>query len=198
MELEYSVWQIAIIALVAGAMIGALAYKLLAPAVKEADKIKSELEQARNELSHYKAGVTQHFDKTAELVNDLAQNYVKVYQHLAEGAQTLGASKSFKDLMGQHQGKASITVDDQSKVTEIVDDGLVEEPVVVRQETVETPIDYAESATESTTDGADPVISENDATKTDEPVVEAENADIDNRSEAGSDLSDGEERTGNK
>jgi len=83
-----SVWQLGIIALVAGAMIGALAYRLLAPSTKQADKIKTELDTARAELNSYRASVGQHFDKTSELVNDLTQNYVKVYQHLAEGAQT--------------------------------------------------------------------------------------------------------------
>jgi hypothetical protein len=75
-----SVWQIGIIALVAGVMIGALAYRLLAPSIKQADQIKSELDTARDELDSYKASVGQHFNKTSELVNDLTQNYVKVYQ----------------------------------------------------------------------------------------------------------------------
>jgi uncharacterized membrane-anchored protein YhcB (DUF1043 family) len=81
-----SVWQIGIIALVAGVMIGALAYRLLAPSLKKADKTKSELDKAREELSSYKVSVNSHFNKTSELVNDLTQNYVKVYRHLAEGA----------------------------------------------------------------------------------------------------------------
>jgi uncharacterized membrane-anchored protein YhcB (DUF1043 family) len=66
-----SVWQIGIIALVAGVMIGALAYRLLAPSIKQADQIKSELDTARDELDSYKASVGQHFNKTSELVNDL-------------------------------------------------------------------------------------------------------------------------------
>ena len=198
MEFEYSVWQISIIALIAGAMIGALVYRLLSPSVKQAGKIHSELRAAREELNNYKAGVTQHFDKTAELVNDLAQNYVKVYQHLAEGAKTLGASKSFKDLIEQHQGKASLPVDNQPKVAAIVDDGLVVDPVIGQEKTMEAPIDYAEPPTEANTDGADPVAPENDVTKTDEPVVEAESADIDKRPDAVGDLPDGEEKIDNK
>lgn len=165
MELEYAVWQIGFIALVAGVLIGALTYRFFAPSIKQADKVKSELDDAREELNNFKAGVSQHFDKTAELVNDLAQNYVKVYQHLAEGAQNLGASKSFKELMEQHQGKVAIAVDDQSKTTEIMDDGLAVEPVVTQEEIVETPIDYAEPPAETKPDGAGPVISENDAAK---------------------------------
>ncbi len=121
MEPENTIWLVGLLALAAGISIGALAYRLFTTSVKEVDKIKAELNDARQELDQYKAGVTQHFDKTAELVNDLAQNYVKVYQHLAEGAQTLGASKSFKDLIEQHQGKTSIAVDDQPEVAEAAD-----------------------------------------------------------------------------
>ncbi len=65
MEYVYSVWQISIIALVAGAMIGALAYRLLAPSVQQTGKIKTELDMAREELDSYKASVNQHFDKTS-------------------------------------------------------------------------------------------------------------------------------------
>ncbi len=184
MEFENLIWQISFIALIAGMMIGALAYRFLAPSIKQADKVKSELDEATAELNNYKAGVTEHFDKTAELVNDLAQNYVKVYQHLADGAQTLGASKSFKDLMEQRQGKAYIAVDDQPKSTEIADEGLAVEPVIVEEDTVKTPADFAEPATETNSDGAESVISEKDTTKADEPVIEAESADIENHSES--------------
>jgi uncharacterized membrane-anchored protein YhcB (DUF1043 family) len=141
-----SVWQIGIIALVAGAMIGALAYRLLAPSVKQADKAKSELDMARKELISYKASVDRHFDKTSELVNDLTQNYVKVYQHLAEGAQTLGNSRTLTNLLQQHQGKVLISVDDETNARDtIADDGLVdttvaqEAPVEAVEEAVEEP-----------------------------------------------------------
>ena len=130
MDYVNSVWQISIIALVAGAMIGALAYRLLAPSVKQADKTKSELDMAREELSSYKASVDSHFDKTSELVNDLTQNYVKVYQHLAEGAQTLGDSRTLTNLLQQHQGKVLISVDDEISARDtIADDGLVDTAV---------------------------------------------------------------------
>ena len=143
-------------------------------------------------MNHYKAGVTEHFDKTAELVNDLAQNYVKVYQHLADGAQTLGASKTFKDLMEQHQGKVAIAVDEQSGGSTIVDDSLSVAPVVEQEEAVVTPIDYAEPPAETNTDEADPEPSENDAAETDvlestsdsgEPIKDRDSAQDSNSSD---------------
>lgn len=120
MDYVNSVWQIGIIALVAGAMIGALAYRLLAPSMKQVDKIKFELDLAREELSSYKASVNSHFHKTSELVNDLTQNYVKVYRHLAEGAQTLGDSSTLTNLLQQHQGKVVISVDDEPNARDTI------------------------------------------------------------------------------
>jgi uncharacterized membrane-anchored protein YhcB (DUF1043 family) len=122
-----SVWQLGIIALIAGAMIGILAYRLLTTSEKEVDKIKSELDATRKELSEYKASVNQHFDKTSELVNDLTQNYVNVYRHLAEGAQTLGDGRTFNNLLEQHQGKVSLAVDDRvEQASGIVEDSDID------------------------------------------------------------------------
>ncbi len=111
MEITGSILLIGLIALTAGALIGALAYRLFAPTVKQAEQVKSELDAARDELGSYRDSVNEHFDKTAELVNDLTQNYVKVYQHLAAGAQTLGDGKRFDNLLEQQAGKVAIAVD---------------------------------------------------------------------------------------
>ena len=54
-------------------------------------------------------------------MNDLTQDYVKVYQHLAEGVQTLGNSRSFHNLLEQQPGKVVLTVDDDGKARAPVD-----------------------------------------------------------------------------
>lgn len=216
MEYVNSIWQIGIIALVAGALIGALAYRLLAPVVKQADKIKTELDLAREELNSYKANVNQHFHKTSELVNDLTQNYVKVYQHLAEGAQTLGDSKTFASLLEQHQGRVSIAVDDETIVTDKVADDLIVDPAVTQARSVETVDEHAEPFTEVDAAGTDPVDSEDDIAKTEasmssenpvgsaaarEPVLNvdaleeaSENADTEVLGEAGSAVAEDEDK----
>jgi uncharacterized membrane-anchored protein YhcB (DUF1043 family) len=157
------VWQIGIIALIAGAMIGALAYRLLAPSVKQADKTKSELDMARKELSSYKASVDSHFDKTSELVNDLTQNYVKVYRHLAEGAQTLGNNRALTNLLEQHQGKVVISVDDETSARDTVAGGEFEDSVVAPETPVEAVDEHAEPFVGSpSNDETDPEISTDD------------------------------------
>jgi uncharacterized membrane-anchored protein YhcB (DUF1043 family) len=157
-----SVWQIGIIALVAGVMIGALAYRLLAPSIKQADQIKTELDAARDELDSYRTSVGQHFDKTSELVNDLTQNYVKVYQHLAEGAQTLGDSKTFNNLLEQQPGRVSIAVDDAADTADMAADDTVAEPLTAPEASVETLDEHAEPFTDVKTAGMGPAGSEHD------------------------------------
>jgi len=153
-----SVWQIGIIALVAGAMIGALAYRLLAPSVKQADKTKSELDMAREELSSYKASVNDHFNKASELVNDLTQNYVKVYRHLAEGAQTLGDNRALTNLLEQHQGKVLISVDDETNAQDTISGGEFVDSAVTQETPVEAVDEHAEPFAGTSNDETDPEI----------------------------------------
>ena len=212
-----SVWQISIIALVAGAMIGVLAYRLLAPSVKQADKTKTELDEAREEMESYKTSVNQHFDKTSELVKDLTQNYVKVYQHLSEGAQTLGDSKTFTGLLEQHEGRVSIAVDDETKATDEDADNVLVDPAVTQAASVETVDEHAEPFSGVNAAGTEPVSSEDDTDKTEassssdnlgdsteaeEPTLNIEaleevtdNADIKVPEETDSTAPEGEEKT---
>jgi len=165
-----SVWQVGIIALVAGAMIGALAYRLLAPSVKQAIKTKSELDMAREELTSYKSSVDRHFDKTSELVSDLTQNYVKVYQHLAEGAQTLGDSRTLTNLLQQHQGKVLISVDDETSARDTIADGGLIDTAATQEASAEAVEEAAEKPAEpfaaTSNDEASPEIIEDDMATT--------------------------------
>lgn len=154
MEYANSVWQISIIALVAGVMIGALAYRLLSSSDDQIDKIKSELDSTKRERDEYKANVNQHFNKTSELVSDLTQDFVKVYQHLAEGAQNLGDSKALTDLLEQHQGKVSIAIENETSVTDEITSKVINESEEVPDTSAEAIDEHAEPY--MGTDGSEP------------------------------------------
>lgn len=115
MESFDTIWQVGILALLAGIMIGLLGYRLFGRSTRESDKVQAELDATRAELNSYRVSVNEHFDKTSELVNDLTQNYVRVYQHLAEGATTLGDGRTFNNLIERHPGKVSLTVDGEAR-----------------------------------------------------------------------------------
>ena len=127
MESIDSIWQVGILALLAGIMIGLLGYRLFGRSTREGDKVQAELDAARQEFEEYRVSVNEHFDKTSELVNDLTQNYVRVYQHLAEGATTLGDGRTFNNLLERQPGKVSLTVDGGARPSETdFDDSVVE------------------------------------------------------------------------
>ena len=146
MDPFHLIWLFGVGTLVGGAVIGAIFYRNLAPTRKETVNLKQELEQAQQELVSYKASVDDHFNKTSGLVNQLTQDYVKVYQHLAEGAQSLGSSQDFGNLLEQHQGKVLISIDDEATVN----DTIVNDPSTTMQTPEETPRDFTPQQDEET------------------------------------------------
>ena len=121
---------------------------------------------ARTELSSYKTSVNSHFDKTSELVNDLTQNYVKVYQHLAEGAQTLGDSRTLTNLLEQHQGKVLISVDDETDARDTIAGVGFVDSAVTQETPVEAVDEHAEPFIGTSNDETSPEIPADDMATT--------------------------------
>ncbi len=75
---------------------------------KEAEQkaeIESELWQTKREVEEYRHQVNNHFERTAELIGgltdsykEMTQRYKAVYEHLAQGAQTLASREVGKKL----------------------------------------------------------------------------------------------------
>lgn len=99
---ESNIWIIGLVALVVGAIVGYLVGRSGSDAGQR-QSLSRQLDDAREELATYKQQVTDHFEKTADLVNQLTNTYKDVHQHLASGAQSLcvdqKASQALKDSM---------------------------------------------------------------------------------------------------
>lgn len=87
MEQE-TIWIIAVVALAVGVLIGYLMGKSGGNETRRRI-LEDELKGSRAEMDRYKQEVTSHFEQTANLVNELTEQYRKVHQHLATGAQNL-------------------------------------------------------------------------------------------------------------
>jgi hypothetical protein len=122
------VWLFGAIALLCGVFLGMLINRKMNPSVSDNNQLKADLDAARTEMERYKSSVNSHFNKTSDLVNELTQDYVKVYRHLAEGAQTLSDTREFTQVLDQPQGQVLITVEDSSNAAAEVD-APVDEPV---------------------------------------------------------------------
>lgn len=56
---------------------------------RQSQALAEEVQRVREEMVDYRAHVTDHFNTTAKLVNEMTMSYMAVYKHLAEGAQQL-------------------------------------------------------------------------------------------------------------
>lgn len=80
---------ISIITFAFGLGIGFLAAYLVIPRSGRIQELERELESARAEQRDYRDKVGQHFQKTAELFEDMTERYRAVYRHMASSAQAL-------------------------------------------------------------------------------------------------------------
>lgn len=82
-------WGISIITFAFGLGAGfALAFFLI-PRSGRIQELEKELDATKSAHSDYRGKVNQHFQKTAELFEDMTDKYRAVYQHMASSAQTL-------------------------------------------------------------------------------------------------------------
>lgn len=82
-------WGISIITFAFGLGFGFLLAYLLLPRGQRMRELEQQLQETQAELDGYRGKVNQHFQKTAELFEDMTDRYRAVYQHMASGAQAL-------------------------------------------------------------------------------------------------------------
>ena len=82
-------WEYALIGLVVGLIIGALAMRFGNKKLREQRSLQYELEKTKAELADYREELTSHFAQSAELLDNMARDYRQLYQHLAKGSNDL-------------------------------------------------------------------------------------------------------------
>ena len=76
-------WQAALIGLIIGWVLAYVLLRLTKDSVKKQIKTEAELQQVQTELNNQKQQLEKHFAESADLLKTLAQNYQKLYRHLA-------------------------------------------------------------------------------------------------------------------
>jgi uncharacterized membrane-anchored protein YhcB (DUF1043 family) len=91
--------------LVVGLIIGYISAAKRAPSPQAQRKLEEHLQKLEEQQEDYQQQVSEHFSETAQLLNQLTDNYKEVHQHLAKGAQLLcadqQASQQLKQLVEQ-------------------------------------------------------------------------------------------------
>lgn len=128
---QNTVWVIAIAALIVGALLGFLFGRNGSNGSREV-RLAEELDRTQLELAKYRDEVNEHFSVTADLVNDLTNQYQKVHQHLASSASTLCRDEKLVESLQRQAG-----IEQQSQPTE------PESATTETQSSYSMPLDYA-------------------------------------------------------
>lgn len=107
---ENIVWLITGLSFLVGCGAGALITLWVSPAQQKRRELEQESDKQKREQQNYQEEVAQHFNKSAELLAQMADSYKAVHQHLSHSAHNL-CPDSFKlstDLaLLENQAKAA-------------------------------------------------------------------------------------------
>jgi len=82
-------WEYALIGLVVGIAIGAVAMRFGNRKLRDQQVMQNEIEKSKNELEQYRLELTGHFARSAELLDNMATDYRQLYQHMAQSSNSL-------------------------------------------------------------------------------------------------------------
>ena len=77
-------WIYALLILSAGIVIGAFAARLGNKSLKQQKELKKDLDKSKYELEQYRQELVDHFACSAELLDNIAKDYSKLYEHMAK------------------------------------------------------------------------------------------------------------------
>lgn len=103
---------VAATAFIAGCLLSLLLNRSLSPSEKKSRALETRLQETEEKLTNYQQEVTDHFAQTAQLVNNLTQNYKDVHEHLAGSALKLANVDISRQLLS-----TSINANDEALST---------------------------------------------------------------------------------
>ncbi|MDC9595809.1 Z-ring associated protein ZapG [Xenorhabdus anantnagensis] len=90
-------WEYALIGLIIGFIIGALAVRFGSSKLRQQNAQQAELEKNRAELEEYRKELVSHFARSAELLDNMARDYRQLYQHMAKSSNDLMPNMPVQD-----------------------------------------------------------------------------------------------------
>ncbi|MCX8596277.1 MULTISPECIES: YhcB family protein [unclassified Gilliamella] len=82
--MDKSMMTYIIIALIIGFIVGIIFINFVSQKGRKYAKVKRELEQAQEELASQKQMMVKHFSHSAEILDNMAKDFRRLYQHIAE------------------------------------------------------------------------------------------------------------------
>lgn len=98
--------QDTLVMIIAAAAVAMIIGFLIGKSVGSSSSQGSAAKRAQKELDDYKAAVSEHFGKTADLVDNLTESYKEVFEHLGSSARTLLSEEEVNKHIASRAEKA--------------------------------------------------------------------------------------------
>ena len=82
--MDKSMMTYIVIGLIIGFIIGMIFMNFVSQKGRKYTKVKRELEQAQEELASQKQMMVKHFSHSAEILDNMAKDFRRLYEHIAE------------------------------------------------------------------------------------------------------------------
>ncbi|MGF1692799.1 Z-ring associated protein ZapG [Photobacterium kagoshimensis] len=77
-------WIYALLIFAAGAIVGVFAARLGNKSLKQQKELQKDLDKSKYELEQYRQELVDHFARSADLLDNIAKDYSKLYEHMAK------------------------------------------------------------------------------------------------------------------
>lgn len=129
------VWTYALIGLAVGIIIGFLICRVTVPGIKHQKSLKQDLEKSKYELEQYRQELVDHFATSATMLEALAKDFNKMYDHMAS------TSKELMPNLPEQDNPFSARLDEMTLSPE-----LNKKVAHIKKEIDSQPKDYANGA----------------------------------------------------
>jgi uncharacterized membrane-anchored protein YhcB (DUF1043 family) len=79
-------WIFGVVGLVVGLIVGVVATRMTAPQYSKQKDLQKALDTSKYELEQQKQDLTDHFARSAELLEEMGKHYSSLYQHMAKSS----------------------------------------------------------------------------------------------------------------
>ncbi|OCG28061.1 hypothetical protein A9G11_11140 [Gilliamella sp. wkB108] len=108
-----------VIGIVIGFVIGFIFMSIISPKARKYSKVKRELDQTRDELNSQKQMIVKHFSHSAEILDNMAKDFRRLYQHMAENSSQFVMNEDIPTIElnsdSDNSNKNELTLDKQPK-----------------------------------------------------------------------------------
>lgn len=82
-------WEYGLIGLIIGVIVGVVITRFGSRKLRDQHALQYELEKTKDELKELKQELNGHFVRSAELLENMSQNYQELYQHMSNTTKEL-------------------------------------------------------------------------------------------------------------